>query len=116
MSQEWKIRVAGVLDLRVSILLPLEGGGHFKSLQIFSLGQHTAGDLHWSQGGGRTSGTVTLAGIYLLELIGTNFLRGSGRRKEFICVQEPKGKGVEEGGRGGVASVSQLSVTLGHNE
>lgn len=121
-SQEWKIRVAGVLELHVSILLPLEGRGHSKSLQRFSLGQHIAGvpqwgsDLHWSRAGGRTSGMVILPGIYLLELICMDFLRGSGRRKELICVQEPKGKGVEEGGRDGVVSVSQLSVILGHDE
>lgn len=42
-SQEWKIRVAGVLDLSVPIPPPLEGGGHSKALPRFSLGPPIAG-------------------------------------------------------------------------
>lgn len=55
-------------------------------------------------------------GIDLLELICMDFLRGSGRRNELISIQEPKVKGVEDGGRDGVASMSQLSVIPRHYE
>lgn len=45
-----------------------------------------------------------------------DFLRESRKRKELICVQESKGKGVEEDRRDSVASVSQLSVILGYDK
>lgn len=79
LSQEWKMRVAGVLDLSVPIPPPFKGGGLPEALQRFSVDQHSLSrlqghpDLPWRQADGRTSGMVILLGLCFLELMCMDF-------------------------------------------
>lgn len=89
--QEWKTRVADVLDLSVPIPPPLEGGGHSKALLRFSLGPHIAGvfqqspSLCWSRAEGRTWGMVIPLGPSLLELICVEFWGESKEEEVNVC-------------------------------